>query len=563
MPVDPFSFDLPSSHPGRAAAYVARSLLSRLVGLDALRAAYAGLPDGDDDAFFERVLAALAIDTSVSPVELEHVPGDGPVIVAANHPRGALDGVVLAAVLRQRRPDVRLIANHLLSRLPELRSTCFFVDPFGGATAAGRSLAGLRSAHLWLRHGGALVLFPAGEVAHERDAHGRLRERSWSETLTRLAAGSGAAIVPAFIDGENSSLFYAAGRLHSGLRTALLARELLGARGSRVRVRLSRPVASSPRETVTVRTQQAVASLGRSGSTVHGEIHDLPSSARLVQSGRFEVWHAEARDIPATLREIGRLRAVTFAAAGEGGATGIDLDDFDAHYVHLFVWDRDRQAVVGAYRIGRTDHLVERRGVDSLYTRTLFGYDTSLLDALAPALELGRSFVRLEYQRDYQPLLLLWRGIGQFVVRHPEYRYLFGPVSISARYADESRAVMTAFLERHHRDESLSALVMPLRPAPTTRAAGSVPATAADADRLVATLESDGKGLPVLLKQYLKLGARALAISIDPAFGDVTDVLMAVELTTVSPAILRRYVGDEGLAVYQEHHRRPELSPAA
>ena len=320
---------------------------------------------------------------------------------------------------------------------------------------------------------------------------------------------------------------------------------------------------ASPRDTLTIRTQQAISSMAGPEPTPAAEIASLPPAARLLQSGRFEVFHAEAHEIPATLREIGRLRAVTFAAAGEGGGTEIDLDDFDRHYVHLFVWDRDRQAVVGAYRIGRSDRIVRTQGVDGLYTRTLFRYGTPLLDAISPALELGRSFVRLEYQRDYQPLLLLWRGIGQFIVRHPEYRYLFGPVSISARYAPASRTAMTTFLQRHHGDDTRSALVTPLHPDQSASAASPVAATATEADRLVASLEPDGKGMPVLLRQYLKLGARALGISIDPAFGDVTDVLVVVDLTAVNPAVLRRYVGDDGLTIYQAHHLKPRLSPAA
>jgi len=86
-------------------------------------------------------------------------------------------------------------------------------------------------------------------------------------------------------------------------------------------------------------------------------------------------------------------------------------------------------------------------------------------------------------------------------------------------------------------------------------------ATLGEVDRAVATAEADGKGMPVLLRHYLKLGAKALGISEDPAFGHVTDVLLAVDLAAVSPALLRRYFGDEGLAAVR--HATPELSPAA
>jgi putative hemolysin len=564
MPVDPFSLDPPSSLAGRARSIVARSLLSRLAGLDEVRAAYEGLTPGPAETFLQRALEALAVETSIDPLALTRIPEQGPLIVSANHPRGALDGLVLASVVARVRPDVRLVANHLLARIPEMRSICFFVDPFGGPSASARSLSGLRAAHLWLRRGGALILFPAGEVAHRRDAAGQPRDGAWSDTLGRLASGAGAAVVPAFIDGSNSEWFYSAGRLHPLLRTLMLPRELLRARRSQVAVRIGRAIEDGTGANITVRARQAVERLSTTESSPASELATLPPDARLLQSGRFDVYHAEAHDIPATLHEIGRLRAVTFRAAGEGTLADIDLDRFDRHYVHLLVWDREQRCVVGAYRIGRTDRIVRQRGVDGLYTRTLFRYDTSLIDALAPALELGRSFVRLEYQRDYQPLLLLWRGIGQYVVRHPEYRCLFGPVSISARYGDASRALMTAFLERHHRDGRLARLAEPLHPG--TAAAGdscSIPSTVAEADKAVAAQEADGKGLPVLLRQYLKLGARTISVSVDPAFGNVIDALMAVDLTTTNPAVLRKYVGDDGLAAYSSQHSRASVSPAA
>ena len=584
MPVDPFSFDPPSSPPGRAIVKVVRSLLFRLAALDRLGAAYTSLPRGDEATFPERVLTALGVELATDG-NLDLIPGHGPVVIAANHPRGALDGLALAALARRVRPDVRLVANRVLSRIPELRSTCFFVDPFERPGAAARSLAGLRAARSWLRSGGALILFPAGEVTHRRDAGGQLVEQAWSDTLGRLVSASGAAVVPVFLDGENSKWFYAAGRIHPLVRTALLPRELLRARRSKVTVRVGSPLHWPRKHPDDVRRDQgepghvrrvqgdpaygaitrdarrAVDSLSSPTSTPAAEVLTLTPEARLLASGSFDVFHATAETMPATLQEIGRLRALTFQAAGEGSGSAIDLDDFDRYYVHLFVWDRDHQRVVGAYRIGRTDQIVRDRGLSGLYTRTLFEYGLPLVASLSPGLELGRSFVRPEYQRDYQPLLLLWRGIGQFVARHPEYRWLFGPASISARYSDASQAAMSAFLDQHHRDASLARMVKALHPkvTPPTMAL----ATAGDVERAVARFENDGKGMPVLLRHYLKLGAKVLGISEDPSFGHVTDVLLAVDLTAVTPTLLRRYFGDEALALYTAQHSTPRMSPAA
>jgi putative hemolysin len=577
MPVDPFSFDLPSSLTGRAAAIIARPLLDLLGGFGRLRELYAALPPGPDETFPDRALEALAIDVSAAPSEVAQIPHAGPVIIAANHPRGALDGLVLAALMRRVRPDARLLANFVLSRIPEMRSLCFFVDPFEGARAEARSLGGLRAAHLWLRRGGALIMFPAGEVAHDRTEHATA-EQPWSNTVGRLATATRAAIVPAFIEGENSRLFYAAGRVHPLLRTALLPRELLAARRSQVGVRFGRALAADTNPaTLTTRAQEAAEGLSRRsqivaadlsrriGNAAKAEVARLAPEATLVNAGRFQVYCATAADVPVTLEEIGRLRAVSYRAAGEGTDADVDLDAFDHHYLHLFAWDHHEDRVVGAYRIGRTDRIINERGVAGLYTRTLFQYERELIDALSPALELGRSFVRPEYQRNYQALLLLWRGIGQFVVRNPEYRVLFGPVSISARYCDASHALLTAFLEQNHLDASLARMVVPVhpRPATTVPGAGAIPSDIAGAERLVTSLEPDGKGMPVLLRQYLKLNARALGFSVDPSFGHVVDALMAVDLPTVSPAILRRYFGQDGLAEYHRHHTSSRVAPAA
>jgi putative hemolysin len=397
-------------------------------------------------------------------------------------------------------------------------------------------------------------------VAHERSREGGVGDRTWSATLGRLASATGATVLPAFIDAATSRWFHAAGRLDPRLRTLLLPRQLLRARGTCVTVRLARGIEARP-DTAT-RARQMVDLMAQKESACAKEIARLAPDTRLLDAGRFEVYCAAAPDIPATLQEIGRLRAIAYRAAGEGTGAALDLDYFDRDYLHLFVWDREQHCVVGAYRLAMADRIVRQRGVAGLYTRTLFEYGPELIEALAPAVELGRSFVRLEYQRDYQPLLLLWRGIGRFLVRHSHYRHLFGPVSISAAYRPASHALMTGFLERHHFDCSLARMVTPRHPA-SHEPGGAVASSLAEADRCVEALEDDGKGLPVLLRQYLKLKARAIGVSIDPDFGHVTDALMVVDLCAVAPALLRRYLGDDALAIYHAAQAEPQLSPAA
>jgi putative hemolysin len=591
MPGDPFRIDSPSVACWRGAALAtARPVLSWLLRLRTYRHLYEHTHAALDQPFESRVLDALEIQASVAHDELPLIPSEGPLIVASNHPHGAVDGLVLAAIVRRRRADVRILANHLLARIPELSELCFFVDPFGGPASAANSHAGLRAAHLWVRNGGALVVFPAGEVAHERGPDRCRMESPWRPTVGRIALATRAPVVPAFIAGANTKLFYAAGRLHPALRTALLAREFLNKRGASVAVRLGPALSiregdgtASDARDATESIRQAVEQLRQTArptadaqsdrrpasclsatEPIPREIAHLSGESSLVESGAFQVFVAEARQIPATLREIRRLREVTFRRVGEGTGRALDLDAFDERYLHLFSWDRERQRIVGAYRIGATDRIMATGGITGLYTRTLFRYDERLIARLSPALELGRSFVRAEYQKSHTALLLLWKGIGQFVARHPQYRVLFGPVSISSRYSDTSHGLLMDFLRHNHRDRDLAELVDAITPCAVDPApAAAIPESIDEVNRLVARAEADGKGVPVLLRQYLKLNAKLLGFNVDPQFGDALDALMMVDLTTVDQAILNRYLGRDEAARFLAWHRSEPSSHAA
>jgi putative hemolysin len=291
------------------------------------------------------------------------------------------------------------------------------------------------------------------------------------------------------------------------------------------------------------------------------EIDCLPAEQRLVASGNFSVHYARAAQIPWCLQEIGRLRELTFRAAGEGTYKASDVDLFDAYYLHLFVWDAQTEMVVGAYRMGLVDEILARYGKRGLYTQSLFKYGPRLLESLNPAIELGRSFVRAEYQRSFSPLMLLWRGIGQFALRSPQYAVLFGPVSISNSYAMLSRQLMVEFLNANNVEADLARHVKPRRPF------RSLPSSAwnemelsgikdvEDLSRVIARIEEDNKGVPILLKQYLKLGGRVLGFSADDRFSDALDGLIMVDLRTSGPRLLARYMGEEGAAEFFAHHR--------
>jgi hypothetical protein len=332
----------------------------------------------------------------------------------------------------------------------------------------------------------------------------------------------------------------------------------LGTRAPRPSTRpASRPVGASAAVGVGVAVIDEVSPLA-----LKAEIEALPASQRLVECGDFHVYCAHAHQLPRGLQEIGRLRELTFRAVGEGTGRCSDIDAFDPHYLHMFVWHVRRNAIAGAYRLGLVDEILPRYGKRGLYTYSLFTYRTRLLHSLNPAIELGRSFVRAEYQKTFAPLMLLWCGIGRFVARSPRYAILFGPVSISGRYAPASRRLMVDYLSRYSADSWRASQVAPRRPfreaVPTLASDAHAPAcrTIDELSRRIAQIEPDGKGVPVLLRHYLRLGGRLLGFSIDASFANALDGLIMVDLRQIEPTMLERYMGKSESAAFRAYHAR-------
>jgi putative hemolysin len=280
----------------------------------------------------------------------------------------------------------------------------------------------------------------------------------------------------------------------------------------------------------------------------------------LVENSDLAVYVVKANETPCMLREIGRLREVTFRIAGEGTGKKRDLDRFDDYYSHVLLWHKTKRELVGAYRAGKTDEILADHGTNGLYTSTLFRYEERIFEKLGPALELGRSFVRPEYQRQYAPLLLLWKGIARLLAQ-TNTPVLFGAVSISNEYSKASREMIYRFFETGMRDDELAGMVEPRRP---FRPAGLRPwdcramcAALRDIEDLsqpITDVEADGKGLPILLRQYAKIGGRLLGFNVDRKFSNVLDGLVVVDLRKTEASVLERYMGREGAAEFRRRH---------
>ena len=573
------------------------ALAERFIPVEKVRELYHRMRQSPDGFGLENLLTEMRVELRVDAADVTRIPAVGPVVVVANHPFGMLDGAVLAVLLTRVRPDVKVMTNYLLRDVPELARHCIFVDPFQtGLGSIDVNRRAIREALAWLRNGGMLAVFPAGEVSHWQFPQAEIADPVWSDTAARLIRRTGAAALPVYFCGRNSMSFHLFGMIHPRLRTAFLLQEFLQQKGRTVEVRVGTEISSDSlagttddrelieylrwrtyllarrsrlekswhttvQSKIAAKVQETVAP-AEPAELLAGELSRLGGDRCLAESGDLAVYLAKAKELPRMVQELGRLREVTFRLAGEGTGKRRDLDRFDRYYWHVLLWHKTRRELVGAYRAGNTAEILAERGVNGLYTSTLFRHDERVFQKMGPALELGRSFVRPEYQRQYAPLLLLWKAIARLVAIHAETPVLFGAVSISNDYNKASREMIYRFFEERMQGDELAGMIEPRRP---FRPGGLRPwdcramcRALHDLDQLsqpITDLETDGKGLPILLRQYAKVGGKLLGFNVDRKFSNVLDGLVVVDLRKIDPALLERYMGREYAARFRQHHR--------
>ncbi|HLJ47841.1 MAG TPA: GNAT family N-acyltransferase [Bryobacteraceae bacterium] len=562
-----------------------RRFLHTALGLSELDKLYAqARACSSGESLSRSTLGLLHVTLNIEPRDIARVPSSGPIVLVSNHPFGLLDGLIVDALFAPIRQDLRIIANTLLSRIDEFRDRFIPLDVLSGKSAVPSNARALRTAMGWLRQGKALSMFPAGEVSHWNRSDFRAADPVWSSLPVRLAAMANATVIPVFLDGANSLAFQLAGYVHPRLRTARLPHELLNKRGWTIDVRIGTPIKASylaalstPDATAYVRGRTYLLS-HRSGNEAQPrssiwipfqrqpkleavapetegfreEIAALQADGRTVlDTNDYALIAERGNQIPALLKEIGRLREITFRAVGEGTGKPRDMDSFDSYYTHLILWDKIKQRIAGSYRLVWTEDVLPKAGLGALYTSSLFHYKAAFFERLGPAVELGRSFIAIDYQREFSPLMLLWQGIGRCVAARPNAPILFGAVSISSEYSRTSREMMVEFLKREHFRPDLAHLVRPRKPfrprlvhEPEIR---NLVAMVNDVDNLAIPVQEleDGQNIPILLRQYLKLGGRVAAFNVDRRFSNVLDGLILVDLRQTPQRTLNRYMGTD------------------
>jgi putative hemolysin len=556
---------------------IAKSLM-QIFRYNRLNRVYSSIYESDPVAFINSILEHLDIRYDVPAKDLENLPRSGPYVTVSNHPFGGIDALILLKILMSTRPDVKEMANFLLKQIDPLKNLIIPVEPFSSYRDVRSAFMGIKEAVSYVNAGHVVAVFPAGEVSTYQSESNIIVDREWQETVIRIIKMANVPVVPIYFHGTNSRWFHILGRIHPLLQTAKLGSEIINKKHKTIRVRIGKPL--SVREQgefsdiaqfsryLRARTYSLGSALeakpfflesrhrrSRKQEPVaepvdrmvlREEFNSIQQPYELFAAKNYSVLFAPTRLIPNFIKEIGRLREITFRAVGEGTNRGTDIDEYDFYYHHLIIWDRDTDSVIGAYRIGKGKEILSLYGMKGFYISSLFRIKKTFEPILNEALELGRSFIVPEYQRKPMSLFLLWKGLLTVLIKHAEYRYLIGPVSISNEFSDFSKSLLVEFIMNHYYDADLAEYIRPRRKFnlhADKRFDRGIFINSAENDinrveKVVSDVES-GYKIPVLLKKYLEINARIIGFNVDPDFNNCLDGLMILDVYNIPHDFVR------------------------
>lgn len=566
--------DILTDHPKlnfRGGEHFARFIML-LLRFDKLNRVFNKIGNKKGCDFADELLRVLSIRYAYNSESVtKRIPESGACIIIANQPFGGLESVLLIKILSEVRPDLKIVSNSLLQKIEPLGH--YFLD--NNAFTKKSALQGQEKAAEHLAQGGILCLFPAGEVSH-LDHSRVLSDRQWQILTLKFIKQQKVPVLPVHFQGNNSKLFYLLEMIHSSLGQLKLPTEILYQKKKPVKIKIGHLIPLDEQEkfqdiyqygrflrartyclssqvevinffNYTLKRQHKIEPIADMvpREIIIEEVGNLASEYFLFKLKYFHVYCAPSRRMPNILLEIGRLREISFRAIGEGTNRSIDIDEFDLYYHQLFIWDNESQAIVGAYRIGKGDDILHKYGIRGFYIQSLFKVKDDLHDMLKETLELGRSFVTLEYQKKPLPLYLLWKGILYFTLKNPQYRYLMGPVSISDNYSTVSKEMIIKFIMAHYMDWKLARSITPRKPykfKPVDSSLSVLMETRnADInilDKAIGDMDEIHSGLPVLLKKYIKLNSKIIAFNVDPKFNNSLDGLIILDINDVPQNVI-------------------------
>lgn len=537
---------------------------------------------------YNKLIADFGIDFQFQKNELKNIPKQSPFIIISNHPLKGIDSILMLKVISEVRPDIKIANDVILPNYSSVQKHFIFSHKFH------RTKLSRKKSIEYLKQGKPLGIFPAGDFSFFSLSPDFSSDPIWSPETIRFIKSVKMPIVPVYFQVKSSLIQSLLDGNYWFM--PLLANSVSKNKSRTIQLRIGSPISveeqmnfnhmdkfgrylrakvyslGSPIELPkffeprlkSLKKQEFIVS-PVSKTELKDEVEQIKKGYLLFDSGSYSVVCSPSNKIPLMMQEIGRQREITFRQVGEGTNRSIDLDEFDLYYHQLFIWDNANHSLVGAYRVGKGNEIMNQYGIKGFYIQSLFLIHTDARNILTQALELGRSFVVQAYQKQPLPLFLLWKGILYFLLKNPEYRYLIGPVSISNNYSKASKSLITKFMLEHFFHKELAKLFKP-RNAFKAKIKYDLDVMVENTksnlnklDSIISDIEFDNYKVPVLLKKYLKMNAKIIAFNIDPLFNNALDGLIILDLLDVPLSTIQnllKEINDENLLVRFSHEEQ-------
>ena len=583
------------------------SAMMRITKITKVNELYDKLKDKIGKDFFDSFVRERDLKYIVFEEDLAKIPKTGPFILVSNHPLGAIDGILMAKILTEIRPDFKVMGNFLLEKIKPMEPFVISVNPFENRKNLRNSATGMRETLKHLENGGCVGIFPAGEVSNKNNEFNEILDKAWEKPALKLIKMAKVPVIPMYFHAKNSAMFYHLAKLHPDLQTLLLPSEMMAKREKPIRIRIGKQVSvkaleehdnieemgeflqkkiyilksyyekrRSIAEQLNLPNLKLNFPITKEENVVQNIIDETPQEdlladienlskgeKMLFRNGNYEVYFAKYSEIPSIMREIGRQRELTFRKIGEGSNLPFDLDQYDEYYHHLFLWDSAAKKLVGAYRMALGSEVMKKHGIQGFYTSSLFEFDQELQPFFRKVIEMGRAYISTEYQQKPLPLFLLWRGIVHVCLRNPEHKFLMGGVSISDKFSEFSKSLMIEFMRSHYYDSAVAQYIHPknefkvkLKDRDKHLFFDEVESDLNKLDKIIDDLEPQMR-LPVLIKKYIKQNAKVISFNVDPTFNDAIDGLMYIRISELPESTIKPVLEE-----MSEQIRKEENNPA-
>lgn len=514
--------------------------------------------------FIEATLEYFNIDITINKNQLSRIPAYGRTVIIANHPLGALDALALLNVVKDVRKDVKIVASNFLSEFNNIKDVLIPIENVRGKM----DRSSVEAIYDALKKEQAVIIFPSGEVSRARP--NGIKDTRWQKGFLKVASKMQAPILPIHIDAKNSNSFYLISMLNKSLATATIPHEMFKYKDKNISFNIGKTIPyesynipSLPMQDVVkllrkhfylfakknkaiFKTHNAIA-LPENRQELKHELQNAKALGETKDGKKIYLYSNEEENV--ILKEIGRLREISFRQVKEGSGKKRDIDEFDYYYEHIILWDDKDLEIVGSYRIVKAKEIIDVFEAEGLYTATLFDYKKEFSKYFNEGIELGRSFVQPKYWNS-RALDYLWQGIGAYMRANPDIRYMFGTVSISRSYDNYSVALLVYFYMNYfgaknksvaHRDSyNISS---------ENKSKFETLFVNNDFNEDLLTLKNElqlgGYAIPTLYKQYCDLcdedGVQFMDFGIDKEFDDCVDGFIVVDVQKLKASKRKRY----------------------